>query len=83
VVFNDLSDAAKLLFVIWATNTDCRVGWWGHATESEWRAATGGREDLTATRSQVIEFFRHCEAARADLLQRRRKDLARFRKSRL
>jgi hypothetical protein len=92
MTWEELSDDAKMLFMIWglAARFDARSlgyiavanerGFWGFALK-EWCVATGKpAEDVRPAYEELRMFWQHCNAASNAVAEQRRKDRERMRR---
>ena len=76
MIFEDLSDEAKVLFVLIKSPV--------FSTRSAWMETTGLNEErYRAAWIEVNEFWRDCSAARIPVIAERRKDAQRAKRARM
>ena len=74
--FDELSDEAKLLFILIKSPV--------FSVRSAWIGVTGkGEQEYTAAWAEVNEFWRSCSAARIPVLAERRRDAQRAKRARM
>lgn len=92
MTFDDLSDDAKLLFMIWGLAANFSVYARGHIAAGnphgftgfalkKWCEATGKpAEDVHPAYEEMRAFMQHCQIAREAIANERRKDRERMRR---
>ena len=80
MTFDDLSDDAKLFFMLWGLLGNFGSHYY-YDTMTNWRTITSkGHEEARAAWMEVHSFFQACAIAQCEIADQRRKDRERMRR---